>query len=133
MRGSCLCGAIEYQADALAGPIVHCHCRTCQKAHAAAFATTVRVNRKDFRWLKGEASLAAYESTAGKLRRFCSRCGSQLISEWLDQPQVIVRVATLDADPRARPAVNIWASHDLPWLAHDGDLPSFAEFPPPKV
>ena len=37
IAGSCLCGAVAYEADALSGPIGHCHCRTCRKAHSAAF------------------------------------------------------------------------------------------------
>ncbi|MBV8594558.1 MAG: GFA family protein, partial [Caulobacteraceae bacterium] len=96
IEGSCLCGAVAYQADALAGPIVHCHCRTCQKAHSAAFATTARVARDQFRWTRGGDVLAAFESTPGKLRRFCTRCGSQMISEWVDQPMVILRIATVE-------------------------------------
>lgn len=43
MKGSCLCGAIEYEVDQLDMPISHCHCRTCRKAHAAAFAPTAGV------------------------------------------------------------------------------------------
>lgn len=46
MKGSCLCGAIEYEVVSLATPIVHCHCRTCRKAHAAAFAPTAGVQRQ---------------------------------------------------------------------------------------
>lgn len=36
MKGSGLCGALRYEIDQLDGPIVHCSCPTCQKAHAAA-------------------------------------------------------------------------------------------------
>ncbi len=36
MKGSCLRGAVRFEIDRLDGPIVHCPCRTCQKAHAAA-------------------------------------------------------------------------------------------------
>ncbi|MEX3856416.1 MULTISPECIES: GFA family protein [Paraburkholderia] len=72
MKGSCLCRAICYEIDALATSISHCHCRTCQKAHAAAFGTTARVQREHFRWTRGESSLSSFESSPGKLRRFCS-------------------------------------------------------------
>src|ERR1700687_5300149 len=99
LKGSCLCGSVRYEIDQLDTPIGHCHCRTCRKAHAAAFASTARVDRSDFRWLSGQAALGAYESTPGKLRRFCTRCGTHLIAEWTAQTQVIVRVATLDEDP----------------------------------
>jgi hypothetical protein len=130
MNGSCLCGAVEYQVDALAGPIVHCHCHVCQKAHAAAFSSTARANRADFRWLRGQSSVAAYESSPGKRRHFCKRCGSQLIAEWVDEPQVIIRVATLDDDPGSRPDAHIWVSSQLPWLADSPETRSFPEFAP---
>jgi hypothetical protein len=127
MKGSCLCGLIAYEVDRLDGPIGHCHCKTCRKAHAAAFATTARVNREHFRWLRGEEHLGAFESTPGKLRRFCTQCGSHLMAEWLDKPQVIVRVATLDDDPGVTPQAHIWTSHDAPWLKTD-DVARFAEW-----
>lgn len=128
VQGSCLCGAVRYQVRAWAGPIAHCHCHTCRKAHAAAFASTARVARGDFAWLSGHDVLRAYESSPGKLRHFCGQCGSQLMAEWVDQAQVIVRVATLDADPGLRPVMHIWTAHDVPWLQHEG-LPQHGEKP----
>jgi hypothetical protein len=130
MTGSCLCGAVQYQVDRLAGPIVHCHCHTCQKAHAAAHSSTARVDRAAFRWLRGESYLTAYPSSPGKLRHFCKRCGSHLVAEWTDAPQVIVRVATLDEDPGARPAAHIWVSSASPWLTDSAETASFPEFAP---
>jgi hypothetical protein len=114
----------------LAGPIGHCHCNTCRKAHAAAFASTARVDRADFRWLAGEADVRAFESSPGKLRHFCGRCGTHLMAQWLDQPQVILRVATLDEDPGVQPKAHIWVAHQVPWLAYGSDLATFSEAPP---
>ncbi len=96
MKGSCACGAVEYEIDAIDMPIGHCHCHTCRKTHAAAFVSTAGVKREHFRWLKGQETLTAYESSPGKLRYFCSRCGSHLMAERPHLPVVIVRVATLD-------------------------------------
>jgi len=132
MKGSCLCGAVAYEIDQLDGPVRHCHCRTCQKAQGAAFAPTARVNREHFRWLKGEDKLSAFASSPGKLRRFCSICGSHLLAEWLDQPQVIVRVVTLDEDPQPTGFAHIWTAHDLPWLDFGENVPAFPEFPPQR-
>ena len=53
LRGSCLCGAVRYEADQLDMPVVHCHCSTCRKAHASAFTTTAGVMRALFRWTAG--------------------------------------------------------------------------------
>jgi len=57
-----------------------------------------------------------YESSPGKLRRFCSRCGTHVVDERPAQPHVFLCVATLDDDPKLRPALHIWTSHDLLWL-----------------
>ena len=130
MKGSCLCGAIQYEIDRLDTPIGHCHCHTCRKAHAAAFASTAGVDRQHFRWLKGEDKLSSFESSPGKLRHFCSICGSHVMAERPAQPNVILRVATLDDDPGVRPAVHIWTSHDVPWLTDDRELSHHPEWPP---
>ena len=130
LKGSCLCGAIEYEIDRLDTPIGHCHCRTCRKAHAAAFASTARVKREHFRWLRGVEKLKAFASSPGKLRHFCSLCGSHLMAEWPAQSHVILRVATLDDDPGSRPVIHIWRSHDVPWLQDGAAVPSYPEWPP---
>ena len=128
MKGSCLCGGIEYQIDRIDKPVAHCHCRTCRKAHAAAYATTAGVLREHFRWLTGQQLLKSFESSPGKLRHFCSVCGSHLIAERPAQPHVIVRIATLDDDPGATPAMHIWCSHDVPWLQDADEVPFYPEW-----
>lgn len=129
MRGSCLCGGVTYAVGRLSGPIVHCHCHTCRKSHAAAFTSTARVDRENFQWLQGEDLLACFESSPGKLRHFCTRCGTHLIAQRPAQAHVILRVATLDVDPGSTPQAHIWTSHQVPWLAWDGDIPAYEELP----
>ena len=129
LKGSCLCGAVQYEVDRLDMPIGHCHCLTCRKAHAAAFATTAGVMREHFRWTGGEDRLSAFYSSPGKLRRFCSVCGSHLIAERPTDPHVILRVATLDDDPGMKPTMHIWTSHDVPWLSDDETVLAYPEWP----
>src|SRR5262249_62260761 len=74
LTGSCLCGSVAYEVDAPTGPIVHCHCTTCRKTHGAAFSTVMPVPRAAFRWLRGEELVSSFESSPGKLRRFCTTC-----------------------------------------------------------
>jgi hypothetical protein len=130
MKGSCLCGAVTYQADAPGLAMGHCSCRTCRKAHAAPFTTTGRVPRDKFRWLSGADRLSVFESSPGKNRHFCSVCGSHLIAERPAEAHVIVRTATLDDDPGSKPLIHIWQSHEVPWLDYRGEMKRFAEWPP---
>jgi hypothetical protein len=130
LKGSCLCGSVRYEIDQLDTPIGHCHCTTCRKAHAASFASTARVNREHFRLLSGHDKLSAFESSPGRFRRFCPRCGSHILAERLEDPHVVLRVATLDDDPGVRPVVHIFIADAVPWLDEGDDLPRYLERPP---
>lgn len=132
MKGSCLCGAVGYEIDRLDLAIVHCHCHTCRKAHAAAFASTAGVAREHFRWIRGEDKLTAFESSPGKQRYFCSVCGSHIVAERATQAHVVVRAATLDDPPGIKPASHIWCSHDVPWLQDGPGTQFYPEWQPDR-
>ncbi len=127
MRGSCLCGAVAYEADQLAASIVHCHCRKCRKAHGSAFSTTAPVLREHFRWIRGADKLKSFESSPGKLRHFCMECGSHLMAEWTRMPGVIIRLGCLDDDPGSRPTMHIWRSEGAAWYDPGELLPEHDE------
>lgn len=130
MKGSCLCGGIEYEVVRLDTPIQHCSCKTCRKAHAAAFNTAAGVLPEHFRWIKGEDMLNSFQSSPGKLRYFCSNCGSQLLAVKEGNPRIILRVATLDEDPAAQPEFQIWKSHEVPWLQYGENIAAHPEWQP---
>lgn len=130
MRGSCLCKSIEYEATQLDSPIEHCSCRTCRKAHAAAFNTAAGVKHAHFRWLKGEKLLKGYESSPGKTRFFCSNCGTQLVAQLEGRDFLILRVATLDDDPGVTAQFQIWASQEVPWLRYGPSVTAYREWEP---
>ncbi|AKJ28235.1 GFA family protein [Caldimonas brevitalea] len=130
MQGSCLCGAVRYEVTRLDSPIQHCACRTCRKAHSAAFNTAALVKHEHFKWLQGEASLKSYESSPGKLRYFCGTCGSQLVAQKAGRDTLVLRVASLDDDPGAAPQWRIWTSHQVPWLDYTAPIPSYPEWDP---
>jgi hypothetical protein len=130
LDGSCLCGAVAYEAEKFAGPIGHCHCRTCRKAHSSAFSTTARVERSGFKWTRGADKLRYYESSPGKRRHFCSVCGSQLMAEWVGQPMVILRLGCLDTVIDERPVAHIWTSQKASWFEIADGLPQLPEGAP---
>ncbi|WP_394423911.1 GFA family protein [Vreelandella stevensii] len=131
MKGSCLCGSIEYEIASLDLPVIFCHCKTCRKAHAAPFVPTAGVLRENFRWTLGEEKLSSFESSQGKLRHFCSVCGTHLVAERPSQPHVILRVAILNEDPGVKPEAHIWSSHDVCWLEYE-DVPLYQEWQPDR-
>lgn len=132
LTGSCLCGGVSYQADAPLGPIIHCHCESCRKAHGAAFSSIGAVPRDKFAWTSGEDLLGKFESSPGKLRYFCSRCGSQLISDRPHQDKVNLRLGCLTTKVTERPTVHIWRSDGASWYDPTEQTPELPEGLPAK-
>ena len=125
IAGSCLCGAIRYEAAGPPRAIGHCHCRTCRKAHGAAFSTIVPVEKAGFRWVAGEGLLAYFESSPGKRRWFCSRCGSQLVSTRAEREEVLLRAGCIDDGVVAPAVAHAWVDSMPAWDRIADDLPQF--------
>ena len=135
LRGRCLCGEVRYEIDGRLGPVVCCHCSQCRRASGSAFAVNGPVRARDFHLLTGQALLAEYESSPGKLRSFCSRCGSPLYSRLAASPELLrLRLGSLEDDPGVRPVAHIWAGTRAAWFEITDDLPrSSGEDMPPEV
>jgi hypothetical protein len=127
LHGSCLCGAVAYESGDLTTPIGLCHCRTCQKAHASAYAPTARVKRLGFRWVIGGETVTYFESSPGKRRWFCPSCGTHLMAEWVGQEEIILRVGSLDDELGETPKVHIWMSHANAMLEAPDGIPELPE------
>jgi hypothetical protein len=125
--GSCLCGRVSYAVEAELGPIIHCHCSTCRKAHGSAFSSLAAVPRDAFRWTGGEDLITRFESSPGKFRCFCSVCGSQLFAERVVQPMVMLRLGCLDTPRADRPRAHIWRSDGASWFDPKDQIPELPE------
>jgi len=132
IKGSCLCGEVKYEISGEMGPITHCHCPTCQKAHATAFSSVSSVQLDDLKFTAGGKLLKFFESSPGKKRYFCSNCGSQIYAKREDQNHYIFRMGTIDGDPGIRPAQHIFTRHKAPWYCLHDDIPEFSEWPTPS-
>ncbi|MGI9328967.1 MAG: GFA family protein [Pseudomonadales bacterium] len=126
-EGSCLCGEITYSVSCEPQTFGHCHCRTCRKAHSAAFSTVMSVPEEAFKWEQGEHKLSSFESSPGKVRYFCSNCGSQLIANRPSTDYVLIRVGSIDTEITARPKGHIWCSDGASWYDPNEKLPMLPE------
>jgi len=132
--GSCLCGRVRYEIEGDLGEFGHCHCRSCQKASGSAYAANAPVRRADFHLRSGEAELREFESSPGKLRVFCGRCGSPLYAYLRASDDILrIRLGTLDTPFEAQPKAHTWVSQRAPWEAMEDKLPRFPEWAPRTV
>ena len=129
IKGSCLCGAVSYEITGSFKVIGHCHCSMCRKSHGAAFATWGIINPDQFRWTSGVEFVEGYESSPGKERCFCKKCGSPLVATHSGKVTEVV-LGTVDGDPGARPREHIFVGSKAPWYEIADALPQFEEWPP---
>ena len=129
LKGSCLCGAIQYEVDCLPETIGHCHCRICQKAHGAAFGTYTYTLYADFRFVAGEEKLTEYRSSPDATRTFCQVCGSTLQYKPDYNNGFGLAVATLDSDVGIVPTYQLWTRSKASWWTLDESLKSYEEGP----
>jgi len=106
---------------------VHCHCQTCRKAHSAAFSSVASVLDSDIKFF-GVDLLSCFESSKGKNRYFCSNCGSQMYAKRAGTEHIILRLGSLDDDPKSREINHIWVSQKASWYELDSHLPMLQKF-----
>jgi hypothetical protein len=126
-RGSCLCGGIQFRIATELAPIEMCHCQKCRKAQGTPFATNSPVKADAFALVAGEDLLAEYESSPGKKRVFCRRCGSPIYSSRVSVPGVLrVRAGLIDDPVSARPIAHAYVSQKCSWWPISDALPQFS-------
>ena len=133
LEGGCLCGAVRYTCEADPVMTAICQCTHCQRQSGGAFSINVAIPKGSLRYL-GDTP-ATYEDTGSSgmpvHRRFCSKCGSPIVSEVEATPGLDwLKAGTLDDRSWLQPQVGIWCSSAQPWVTLPDDVRSFPQNPP---
>ncbi len=76
-----------------------------------------------------EAEIAKYNSGRG-LRNFCSRCGSPLFFESIDESDIVmIPLGSIDTGPIEPPVMHIWVKSKPVWSTIDAQLPQHSTYP----
>lgn len=134
LKGSCLCGSIEYQYSGDINEIAMCHCQQCRKAQGSAFGTNAPINSSEFQFLSGKENLKFFHATPEKLRAFCSECGSPIYSQRLDTPEIMrLRIGTLDTKISHKPDYHIFYDSKAEWYTAGDNLTKYPELNTPNA
>jgi hypothetical protein len=124
--GSCLCGSVRFRIEGELQPIQVCYCQQCRKAQGGAFAAVVPVAKADFCLLAGEGFLKPFESSPGKERVFCARCGSPVFSRRDALPDVLrVRAGLIDEPLEVGIAWHAHTASKCGWWEIQDDAPRY--------
>jgi hypothetical protein len=122
ITGRCLCASVTYHADAEPAVQAVRHCTDCQRQTGTAFSVLAGVPRAALT-LDGD-TLASFTTTGEEQgteteRRFCSACGSPIVSLVQAMPDLaFLKAGTLDDASWITPAVEVWLRSAQPWSPH---------------
>ena len=131
MKGSCLCGRVEFTIDPPFKVFQYCHCSRCRKVTGSAHASNIFVPINQFEWQKGSEHVGRFEPEGTKYfaTSFCNRCGSSLPWEAKAGNTVIVPAGSLDDDPEMKPQQNIFWESRACWYEETNQMKKFSELP----
>lgn len=129
MDGGCLCGGVRFTLEGELQPIQLCYCLQCRKAQGGPMASNIPVTTTAFKLLSGAELLRQFESSPGKQRVFCGRCGSPVYSRRASLPEVLrIRAGLLDQPLPVRPSQHAYVNDSANWWTiADDDLPRFPQ------
>ena len=122
LTGGCQCGAIRFALSAPPRKVSICHCRMCQKATGAPFASFADIDRNDLAWTRGKP--AAFRSSSIAERDFCAECGTPLSFHRIDGPRIEIMTGAFDRPDRVIPTQQFGTESRLGWVVGIANLPS---------
>ena len=123
LRGSCLCGAVEFEVAQAPETLRYCHCESCKKLSGSIGTVNGRVPSNAIRILAGKELLQTFQPAEGSAKTFCRTCGSNLFGGgWPDSETTSVRASALDDPVDARPSAHLFVRSVAAWetLPDDG-------------
>ncbi|WP_448042394.1 GFA family protein [Bradyrhizobium liaoningense] len=122
LTGGCQCGAVRFAVMTAPTKVSICHCRMCQKAAGAPFASFADINKTDFAWTKGQPSF--FRSSTIAERGFCAACGTPLSFGLIDGDRIEIMTGTFDRPDRVVPTRQFGTESRLGWVVGIANLPS---------
>jgi hypothetical protein len=123
LRGSCLCGGVEFEVAEAPETLRYCHCESCKKLSGSIGTVNGRVPSNTIRILEGKELLQTFQPAEGSAKTFCRACGSNLFGGgWPDSETTSVRASALDDPFDARPSAHLFVRSVAAWetLPDDG-------------
>ncbi|KAI0906017.1 Mss4-like protein [Ustulina deusta] len=122
-EGGCFCGKVRYSLEGEPLAKALCHCLDCRKITGSTYSTNIIVAGAGFKLLSGTPKSISKVADSGReiVSHFCGDCGSTLYRDGASfGDSKVVKVGTLDdinALDAALPAVELFASHRVSWVA----------------
>ena len=132
LKGSCLCGGIQFEITGTHSKIGACHCSLCRKRSGVGSTAVITTSFDQLRWLTGEDLVTTFERRSGYGSAFCRVCGSPAPDSDREQTMYAIPVGLLDDNPPLAFGDHIYVGSKASWDVIGDDAPQFAEDGPPR-
>ena len=122
LTGGCQCGAIRFALSAAPIRVSVCHCRMCQKATGAPFASLAEIPNESFSWTRGKP--ASFASSSIAERDYCAGCGTPLSYRRIGGPTIEIATGAFDRPDRVVPTLQFGTESRLGWVVAIANMPS---------
>lgn len=131
LKGSCLCGGVNYEAAGDPRRFYHCHCTRCRKSSGTGHATNLMLADAELVFTRGEDLVKRYKVPEAKrfTRQFCGQCGSSVARFVPELNAVVIPAGSLDSEAPIRPQARIFWDSRADWSCDGDALPRHAEYP----
>ncbi|MDH5190073.1 MAG: GFA family protein [Gammaproteobacteria bacterium] len=132
LKGSCLCGSVQYEVTGEPQRFYHCHCQRCRKATGTGHGSIVMMTPvTGITWIKGEDLLGRYKVPEAErfYTCFCTQCGGPMPRTVPELDAVFIPAGSLDTESPIPAQARIFWDSRAEWSCSDA-LPHFAEYPP---
>jgi len=115
MRGSCLCGEIEFQVLGAAPKLYQCHCSLCRKQGGSSSNAALVVEARNFSWVSGQENISSFVKPTGFRSDFCSRCGSPVPNPLRTTAYYWVPAGLLDGEKNLEIGAHLFVASKASW------------------
>jgi len=129
--GHCYCGQVRYEADGEPLFRGQCHCRECQYITGGGPNFFMLMPASGFRYVAGAPkSFARADLATPATREFCPNCGTHLVTRPAGNPNLVIKVGTLDEPAKfGGPQAAIWLDDKQPFHLVAEGVATFAKLP----
>jgi hypothetical protein len=131
LTGRCLCGQIQYAANADPAISAVCRCKNCQKQTGTAFSVIVGIPKSTIS-IQGKLRTFRDIGDSGQtvVRNFCPECGSPIITDVAVMPELtFIKAGTLDDTSWLVPKIHIYCDSTQHCSLIPEDCQKFAKMP----
>jgi len=129
VRGSCLCGEVEFQLIGNPTKIYQCHCSLCRKQGGSSSNSAILAEGNNFRWISGQEKISSYVKPTGFRSDFCSRCGSPVPNPLRTTSYYWVPAGLLDDNVSLEVGAHLFIGSKASWDATSSSVPQYETMP----